>query len=123
MFLADPPRCPGVVWRHGCGGDALEVVVAHGAAAHAYPVVVVVPAAVAVETSPVAAEDVALELLPPLLHGFRRESRGDEESAVKVLFVPYRSLAGLKTDNSPSRLYCDDTVGTRENCHNKQMSQ
>ena len=71
-FLADQPRS---VRRHGRGGDALEVVATRGAA-HA----AVAPAAVAVAVAALAVEDVAFEFLPPLLDGFRRQSKGEDKS-------------------------------------------
>ena len=74
-LLVDQPRSGGV-WRHGCGGDALKVVVTRGAA-HAN----VAPVAVAV-AAPAAVEDVALEFLPPFLDGLGGESEGEEASSI-----------------------------------------
>ena len=69
--LCNPPGCP--IWRHWCGGDPLIEVIAAGSPAHAN---------VAAVSSAIAVEDCALELLPTLLDGSRRESANGEEKGI-----------------------------------------
>ena len=70
--LCNPPGCP--IWRHWRGGDPLEVVAA-GGTTHPDIAAVVSPA---VATT----EDCALELLPTLFDGSRRESANGEKKRI-----------------------------------------